>query len=1154
MAKKIDFVHLHVHSEYSLLDGLAKIKPLVKKTAELGMKSIALTDHGAMYGTIKFFNACQKGGIKPIVGCEIYMAQKSRFDKQPGIDADQRHLVLLAKNLKGYRNLMQIVTKAHLEGFYYKPRIDMEVLKEHSQGLIASSACLKGILPQLILSNQYAEAKKKAGEFLDIFGKDFYLEIMHHPKIALQAKANKGIIKLSRELGIPLIATNDVHYVEPEDAEAQDVLLAIQTQKTVNDTNRLTMLDSPDFYLRSPEEMAKIFSEQKSALKNTVEVAEKCNLTIPLRKAVYPTYSLPKGETANSLFKKLTYKWLPARYPKAKKEVKERVEYEIKIIIDKGYSEYFLIVQDFVNWAKKQGIRVGPGRGSGAGSIVAYIMRITSIDPLKHHLPFERFLNPERESTPDFDLDFPDNRRDEVIEYVRKKYGQDHVAQIITFGTMEAKMAVRDVARALGHPYSTGDRLAKMIIALPGKKITITKAIENNPELSTAYNNEPDSKKILDLAKKLTSVARHASVHAAGVVISDKPLYHYSPLQTDTKGGGVTTQYDMYALDLNINDDAVGLLKMDFLGLRNLTILEKAINFVKATRGITIDISGIPLDDKKVYEMITKGDTTGVFQLESQGMRRLARKLQPSLFSDISAMVALYRPGPMQFIDEFVQGKNNPRTITYPHPDLEAILAETYGIAVYQEQVMEIPQIMAGYTLGEGDLLRRAIGKKKINLMNEEKVRFSRRALKRGYDKATVENVWSLIERFAGYGFNKAHSVSYAMIAYQTAWMKVNYPVEFMAALLTAEAASGSQKAKEIKIPMAIQECRRMKIIVLPPDINLSHTGFTVEKDKQSLNGLAIRFGLSAIKNVGGAALKEILDVREKGGKFTSLADFCSRTTPQQVNKKKLESLAKSGALDQFGKRKAIIAGIDAIRNFSERLQKEKANGQASLFGASDSKNKNNPAINDISLPETDEFSLEETLSFEKELFGFYLTDHPIHKKLAKFASAATHKICQIEEEPGRVCIVGAISSIRTTFTRKTNLEMAFVTFEDDTGQIESVIFPSIFEEVKSQLVPEAVVIVEGRVDKREDRISLIAEKIIPPQQITDASANKELVVHIPASAGTQTLIRLNSLLKRNPGKRPCTLVFPTGKRIEVNGGVTPGKKLEEKIKATLEG
>jgi DNA polymerase-3 subunit alpha len=1148
----MEFVHLHNHTEYSLLDGLSKIKELVKKAKELGMKGLAITDHGVMYGVVKFYNTCKEEGIKPITGCEVYMAQRSRFDKQAKIDADQYHLTLLAKNKEGYQNLMKLVTRANLEGFYYKPRIDIELLKEYHQGLIAMSGCLAGELPSLIVKGRQKEAEKRAAELLDIFGEDYYLEIQDHPKIKDQSIANKGLLEISRKLGIPVVATNDVHYVNKEDAEAQDALLAIQTQKQVGDKDRLTMLDSPDFYLRSPQEMEKAFSSYPDALKNTIEITEKCNLEIPLGKKIYPKFSLPKGETADSYLRKLTYERLKRRYPKPSKEILKRVEYELGIIIKMGYAEYFLIIQDVVNWAKKQGIRVGPGRGSAAGSVVSYILRITSIDPIAHRLPFERFLNPERKSTPDIDLDFADYRRDEVIEYVKKKYGEEHVAQIITFGTIESRMAVRDIARVLGYPYSTGDRIAKMIPFQPGKKISIEKAKEENPELKRAYETEEETKKVLDLAEKIVGVARHASIHAAGVVISDKPLVNYTPLQLEPKENRIVTQYDMYTLDLNVSDHAVGLLKMDFLGLRNLTILEKAIEFVKQIENKDIDISEIPLDDEKVYKMISAGETTGVFQMESQGMRRLAQKLRPEKFSDLAAMVALFRPGPMQFIDEFIAGKKDPSKIKYPHPDLKPVLEETYGIAVYQEQCMEIPHIMADYTLGEADLLRRAIGKKKIELMKQEKKRFIERAVKKGYSRQICEKVFSLIERFAGYGFNKAHSVSYAMIAYQTAWMKANYTVEFMAALLSAEAHAG--QGKEEKISRAIDECRRMGINVLPPDINFSGTEFTIEKNKDSSKGLVIRFGLSGIKNVGNAAIEEILAVREKGGEFKSLEDFCLRTSSQKINKKVLESLIKAGAMDRFGKRSAMLVVLDKIKSSAERIQKQNSNGQTSLFGdpTRDSKQAIMPHTS-IVLPEVEEFSLEEILSFEKELFGFYLTDNPIRRKLVNFQSIATHKTEQIKEEEDQsmVRLVGIISRIRQFLTKKSNQEMAFVSLQDETGEADVVIFPRLFTEIKEILMEERIIVVEGKVDKSSNRISIIANRAALAENFSP-DKHSQFTINIPPKTKPQTLVRLHQLLKANSGPTPCLLIFSNGRKILFNGGVTFSSELEDKIKKIL--
>ncbi len=1151
MAKKNKFVHLHVHSEYSLLDGLSKIKPLVARAKELGMESLALTDHGAMYGAVKFYNACRAAGIKPIIGVEAYMTTGSRFDKSGG-KGEYYHLLLLAKDFQGYQNLLKLVSAAYLEGFYYKPRIDWEILEKYHQGLIASSACLKGLVPSLLLQGKEDEARRTVKRFLDLFGEDFYLEIQSHPGIKDQDPANKKIIALSREMGVPLLATNDAHYIYPEDAAGQDALLAIQTQSKLTDKNRLSLMHSPDLYLKTPEEMWQAFGEYPDALENTLRVAEKCNLEIPLGQKIYPRFPLPPGETAASYLRKLVRERMPQRYPHPDKKVKERAEYELSIIIDKGYAEYFLIVQDLVNWAKKQGIRVGPGRGSAAGSIVSYILRITSIDPLRHNLPFERFLNPERKSTPDIDLDFPDTRRDEVIDYVRRKYGEDHVAQIITFGTIEARMAVRDVARVLGYPYSVGDRIAKMIPFIPGHKTSLDDALKESPELKRAYEEEETTRKIIDLAKKIEGTVRHASVHAAGVVISDKPLVHYTPLQRDTREGKITTQYDMYSLDLNVDDNAVGLLKMDFLGLRNLTIIEETINFIKQTKKKDIDLSEIPLDDAKVYQMITRGDTTGVFQLESQGMRKLAQKLQPHRFSDLSAMVALFRPGPMQFIDDFIAGKKDPHKIHYPHPDLKPVLEETYGIAVYQEQCMEIPHVMASYTLGEADLLRRAIGKKKIELMRQEKKRFLERAVKNGYPRQIAENVFALIERFASYGFNKAHSVSYAMIAYQTAWLKANYPVEFMAALLTAEAGAG--QGHEEKVARAIQECRRMGIKVLPPDINKSDVGFTLEKDQESAGGLAIRFGLSAIKNVGEAAIEEITRARQKKGAFRSLEDFYYRVDTQKVNKKVLESLIKVGAFDQFGSRKALLAVVDQLRTAVEKLKRDRQQGQASLFGFDKSEEEHLPQI---TLDPTLQFSNEERLEFEKELLGFYLTSHPLQNKLGRYQHLATHKIEAVleEEKQLRVRLLGILENVRMVTTRKTGRAMAFASLRDETGIVDVVIFPDLLDRRGQVVNAGMVVAVEGRSERRENKVSILAEEINTPEEFQIQGSNhngsqngNQITLRIPPHFSSHNLMALNEILRQHPGPQKLVLIFPNGKVLLPKQGLDLNPEVRQQL------
>ncbi|MCJ7804557.1 DNA polymerase III subunit alpha [Patescibacteria group bacterium] len=1152
------FTHLHVHSEYSLLDGLAKIESLFAKALELGMDSLALTDHGVMYGAIKFYLAAKEFEMKPIIGLEAYMAARSRFDKQANIDSDRYHLILLAKNETGYTNLMKLTTLANLEGFYYKPRIDMELLKKYQEGLIASSACLDGEIPQLLLKKRDKEAEQKAKAFLEIFGDNFYLEIQHHPKIPEQKEVNQKIVKLSRKLGIPLVATNDVHYVEADDAEAQDALLAVQTQKMIKDKNRLTMLRSPDLYLRSQEEMIEAFKDYPEAIKNTRKITQACNLEIPIGRWILPNYPLLEGKTAEEHLKELTFERLKDRYEKPEKEVLERINYELEVICKKGFATYFLIVQDFVNWAKQQKIRVGHGRGSAAGSLVSYILRITSVNPLKHNIPFERFLNPERISPPDIDLDFADDRRDEVIEYVTQKYGKDKVAQIITFNIMRAKESVRDIGRVLGMPYSDPDKIAKLI----PMGLTITQALKAVPELANYYR-QPEYKKLLDLAQKVEGVSRHASTHAAGLVIADKNLTEYVPLQKETKGERIITQYDMYSLDLNVSEKAIGLLKIDLLGLRNLTILEKALDYIRHIGGEEIDLSEIPLDDQAALKVIASGETTGIFQLESNGMRRLARKLRPNKFSDISAMVALYRPGPMQFIDEFIAGKENFQKIHYLHPDLKPILEETYGIAVYQEQCLQITNVIAGYTLGEAEIFRRAIGKKKKGMMTRERNKFIKKAMEKGYKKEIVENIFGLIERFAGYGFNKAHSTCYAMIAYQTAYLKVHWPVEFMAALLTAEASGTSGPAHEEKVSLAIEECARMKIKVLPPDINQSKIGFTIEEGATSLEGKAIRFGFSAIKNVGEVAIKAILAAREVGGDFKSIYDFCQRVDQQKVNKKVLESLIRVGAMEMFGKRAALLSSLEKIRSKGTQMQKEKANGQAGLFD-------NDPPADSLEEagPDMEEFSRQELLSLEKELLGFYLTDHPLNQYLPVLAAKCSHRINDLLQDSEKkkdklVSVGGMITSLRLVLTKANAQEMAFAKIEDDSGSIEAVVFPKIYSRTKECWVKNQMVLVKGRVQIREESPNLVVDEARLLEKEQDKETQEEKIINwdfevtLPSQLSPRKLVELNKLLKQKQGKNKLALAFVDNsgrvKRLVLPFGVDYSEELEKEMKKIIE-
>lgn len=1067
-----DFVHLHNHSEFSLLDGLSKIPDMVRRAKDLEMSALAITDHGALYGALKFYNTCIQEGIKPIIGCEIYMARRNRHDKEANVDNDPTHLILLAKENIGYKNLMKLVTISQLEGFYYKPRLDLEALNQYREGLICLTSCLNGFVNEPLLKGNYEEAEKKAKQLIEIYGEHLYFEIQKHPNIKEQDIANERLIDLSKKLGVPLVATNDCHYIYKEDAQAQELLLCIQTQKTILDKDRpLTMIESSDFYLKSKEEMHGMFIQHEEALENTSKIAQMCNIEIETGKWIIPKFDVPASFSPEKHLRNLVYKNLKERYPKPTAEIKKRVEYELSIITQKGYTTYFLIVEDLKRWAREQKIASGPGRGSVAGSIVAYILKITELDPIQYGLPFERFLNPQRPTPPDFDLDFADDRRDEVIEYVTKKYGHTKVAQIITFGTMEARGSVRDVGRALGMPYAQPDRLAKLIpLGAQGFAMTIEKALEQTPELAMAYQTEPETKRLLDLARKLEGVTRHASTHAAGVVIADVNLTEYTPLQKEARGDRIITQYDMYDLDLNVSSNAIGLLKIDFLGLRNLTILENAIAFVKKERNKDIDLAKIPLDDQKVYSLIQSGETTGIFQLESPGMRRLAKDLKPSKISDLSAMVALFRPGPMAWIDDFIQAKNNQKAIRYPHPDLKPILSETYGIAVYQEQCMQIANTMAGYTLAEADNFRKAIGKKKPELMKKEKEKFTKGCIEKGYSKKTAEEVFALIEKFVGYGFNKSHSASYALIAYHTAYMKSHFPVEFMTALLTAESRGSSGPVKNEKIALSVSECKRLKVPVLPPDINKSHSEFSIEGKN------SIRFGLSAIKNVGQAAIESILSARASSP-FKSFEDFCLRVDLTKVNKKTLESLTKAGGMDSFGKRTSLLIALPQITQKMHKEKKEKKEGQTTLFDDPPQKEETVGSNgNDV-----DDFSKEEQLAFEKEFLGLYLTSHPQIKNLSFVKTMITHELEQLleETEGARVKIGGIIESTRRTFTRRTGSEMAFLVLSDEKGlTVECIVFPKIFEEYRSLLIKDSVIIVTGRVDTKNEKPVIIAEEI----------------------------------------------------------------------------
>lgn len=1067
--KMATFVHLHTHSEFSLLDGLGKLDQLISKTKDLGMDSLALTDHGSMYGSFKFYLKAKAAGIKPILGVETYVARRSRMDKEGKIDTDPYHLILLAKNNVGYRNLLKLVTHAHLEGYYYKPRIDWDLLTKHHEGLICLSACLAGQVPQLLMQEKEEEALLVAKQYAEVFGRDhYYIELQKHPHIPEVERVNNKLVSLSRKLGLPLVATNDIHYVNPDDAEAQEILLCVQTQRTIIEKNRpLSMMSSPDFYLRSPEEMTELFLQYPEAIENTVKIASMCDLNLSVGKWILPKFPVPEDASPESYLRVIVDERIGKRYATVTQEIRERVDYELDIITKKGYSTYFLIVSDFVNWAKEKKIAVGPGRGSAAGSVVSYILGITGIDPFYFHLPFERFLNPQRPSPPDIDLDFADDRRDEVIAYVTEKYGDDKVAQIITFGTMEARGAVRDAGRALGMPYAKPDRIAKLIP--PGSQgfgMTIERAIETSPELATAYRTEPETKRLLDVARKLEGVARHASVHAAGVVMADKPLVEYTPLQRESKGDRVITQYDMYT----VGEDGVGLLKMDFLGLRNLTIMAEALQFIETVKGKTIDLYTIPLNDKKTFDMLSLGETTGVFQLESSGMRRYIKELKPTTIYDLMAMVALFRPGPMQVIPEFIARKHNPKTITFPDPKLSEVLKQSYGLICYQDDVLLTAITLAGYSWGDADKLRKAVGKKIPSEMKKQQEKFIAGCVTNGIMRSKAEEIFHLIEPFAGYGFNKAHAACYATIAYQTGYLKANFPVEYMTAVLTAESRANTGDTRDEKIAMIVSECKRMGISILPPDINTSGIEFTIESGR-------IRFGLSAIKNVGEAAIESILAARNSQGSFVTFIDFLRRIDGSKVNKKTLESLIRAGAMDPFGSRASQLAALDLQMKEVQKERKAALAGQVGLFETDEMKHSQTAD----SLPNVSELSSQELLRYEKEMLGLYLTAHPLEKTFDVLKqNKAVMPIVEITEENvgEKADLIGLVTQVKKIVTKSSGNEMAFIRLEDLTSSVEIVIFPKLYARVAPLLVRDAIIEVTGKIDQKDDRLVILADEV----------------------------------------------------------------------------
>lgn len=1046
------FTHLHVHSQYSLLDGLPKIDELLDYVKSLGMDSCALTDHGVIYGAVEFFKKSQERGIKPIIGCEMYMAYEDMHQERPNIDDKRYHLVLLVKNTEGYKNLVKLITKAHLEGFYYKPRIDENLLAQHSKGLIALSACLQGRIPQLILAKKLNEAEELILRYKDIFGRDnFYLELQYHPNIPELKKINEALISLSKKLKVPLVATNDCHYLKPEDADAQDILMLINTGSDPNDPERLT-LKSDDFSMRKPEQMIKDFEVTPEAIENTQKIVEACNFNFELGKIKLPKFETPMGEDPDEYLEKLCTEGLKKRFGENPgKEVLDRLNYELAVIKQTGFAPYFLIVQDFVNWAKSNRIVVGPGRGSVGGSLVAYILNITNVNPLKYNLFFERFLNPSRISLPDIDLDFTDRRRDEVIEYVAQKYGRDKVAQIITFGTMAARAVVRDVGRALSYTYSYCDQIAKMI---PFGS-TLNETLAKVDEFRQAYLNDSQAKKLIDYAKKLEGVARHASTHACGVVISAESLSDIVPLQHPTQDDLViVTQYEMHSIE------DLGLLKMDFLGLKNLTIIEDTLARIYKVQNKKIDIENIPPEDKETYRLLQKGETVGVFQLESDGMRRYLKQLKPTDLEDIIAMVALYRPGPMQLIPDYVAGKNKKKSVEYLHQKLQPILETTYGICVYQEQVMKIAQELAGFTLAEADVLRKAIGKKIRKLLMDQKEKFIEGCRKNNIDEEISQRIWHWIEPFASYSFNKSHAACYAIIAYQTAYLKAHFPVEFMASLLTSE------KADVERIGFLIGECKKMGIEVLAPDVNESLENFTVVPEQNK-----IRFGLTAVKNVGQNVVKAIVAERKENGPYQLIADFVQRVDSKDLNKKSLESLIKAGAFDKLAERNQLLFNLEKLLEYSRENKRTRSNGQKGLFEGM-------KFNNNIQLNKTAPSSKMEKLNWEKELLGLFVTSHPLEdcKEILEKKAIAISKINENLVNRS-IKTGGIISSIKKIIT-KNGRPMIFMGLEDLTQKIEVVVFPGVIERNPAAFQENKIVFVSGKVDIRSGTTKIICEEI----------------------------------------------------------------------------
>ncbi len=1131
-----EFVHLHTHTEYSLLDGAVSIGNLVERTKELGMDAIAITDHGVMYGAADFYRAAKAKGINPVIGCEVYVAARTRFDKQHEYDSKSSHLVLLAENQTGYKNLIYIVSKAFIDGYYYKPRVDFELLSEHSEGIIALSACLAGEIPKALLNNDYESAKKIAGKYKGLFGKDnFFIEIQDH-RIAEQKKIIPDLIRLAKEMDLGLVATNDIHYLTREDAQYQDVLMCIEMDKKVNDEDRMKF-ETDEFYLKSPDEMKELFSYAKDAISNTVKIAARCHVEFDFESRHLPAFDVPDGKSAFGYLKELCYTGLEKRYT-VTDELKKRLDYELGVIKNMGFVDYFLIVWDFIRFARENGVAVGPGRGSAAGSIVAYCLEITSVDPIRYSLIFERFLNPERVSMPDIDIDFCPEGRGKVIDYVVEKYGADKVAQIVTFGTMKAKLAVRDVGRALDMPYAQVDRVAKLIPFDP--KMTIEKALKISDELSAMYNSDLQIKKLIDTSKALEGLPRHSSTHAAAVVITGEPIVEYVPLQKKSEADSITTQFPKDTIE------SLGLLKMDFLGLRNLTVIENAVKIIKKTRNIDIDINNISLDLPEVYKTISDGNTDGVFQMESVGMKNFMQELRPDSFEDIIAGIALYRPGPMDQIPRYISNKNNPDNVTYKHSKLEGILNVTYGCMVYQEQVLQIVRDLAGYSLGSADMLRRVISKKKAEAMKVERQNFIYGCdnadgsvmipgcIRNGIKEETAIAIFDEISDFANYAFNKSHAAAYAMITYQTAYLKTFYPVEYMASLISS--VDDTDKVNEY-----IMNCKSMGITPLPPDINKSFDTFAVE-------GNGIRFGLSAVKNVGKNFVLRVVEERKRGGDYKSFSDFCVRMAGDEMNKRAVEGLIMCGAFDSLGaKRSQLLTAYEDIIDGVSRDKRQNIAGQLSLFGEEEEQ-----AAYENSLPDIAEYDKKRLLKMEKETIGMYLSGHPLEEYadvLPKISSTNIGNIMSsvVRDEDGNYIAVDGgvkdgetirlcgIIADRKNKTTRNNSQMAFLRLEDMHGSIEVIVFSSMLAKFGNILKEETEICIAGKVSVREDeepKVLLDDVKLLSSfaETVRAFSNRKKLWIKLPTQTAESEQLVVRALAEHK-GTTPVIIYYADTER-----------------------